>query len=251
MLNGIVSALDILVVAMVVYWLILLVKGTRAEMMLWGLSVIVIVYFLSQRMGFYTLHWILTNFLGSIVIIIVVVFQQDIRRALMRMGRPFASRELMYPKEFLSEIINAVSALSERKEGALIVVEREFELKEIVETGVDIDAKVSEELLLSIFNPNSPLHDGAVVVRGGRVVCAGCILPLTEREMEKGIGTRHRAALGLTEETDAVVLVVSERTGEVSLVVGDDLESGLDSMALLTRLKQEFTRKGSTVFPWK
>lgn len=235
-----IGALDILVVAVLIYWLILLVKGTRAEMMLWGLVVVVLVYFASERLGLFTLHWILSNFLGAIVIIIVVVFQQDIRRVLMRMGRPFATRGFMLRRESLDDVVKAVFSLSSEKIGALIVLERDSELKSVIETGIELDAVLSKELLFSIFNPESPMHDGAVVVHGARVLKAGCILPLTEKTIESSMGTRHRAAIGLTDETDAVVIVVSEKSGEVSLFYDEKFEMGFDAKTLTETLKDIF-----------
>jgi uncharacterized protein (TIGR00159 family) len=250
----IIDILDILIVAVIFYWVMLLVKGTRAERMLWGLAIIVIVFFLSRRLEFFTLHWILNNFLASIVIIIIVVFQQDIRRALGHVGRPFSSRDHGHSAGFLDEIAKALASLSTNRIGGLIVIERGVDLRDFLDGGVDIDAKVSKELLLTIFNHDSPLHDGAVVIREGRIVQAGCILPLTAKELTEYMGTRHRAALGLTEETDAAVIVVSEKTGEVSLVVEERVETGPDLKVLLARLKKIFAtgetpRKG--FLSWK
>lgn len=246
MFEFLVVTLDIALVAVLIYWLILIVKGTRAEMMLWGLVVVVLVYFASQRLGLYTLHWILSNFLGAIVIILVVVFQQDIRRVLMRMGKPFASRSFMFQKESMDDVVKAVFSLSDEKIGALIVLERDSELNSVIETGIELDAVLSKELLFSIFNPNSPMHDGAVVIHGSRVLKAGCILPLTEKTIDSAMGTRHRAAIGLTDETDAVVVVVSEKSGEVSLFYDEKFETGFDSKKLLDELREVFqTTKGS------
>ncbi len=238
--GNIISALDILIVATVLYWLMLMFKGTRAERMLWGLAVIVIVYFVSQRVELLTLHWILSNFLGSIVIVIIVVFQQDIRKALVQMGKPFSTRDIIRPGGVLEEIIKASSTMSKTRTGALIVCERNIELGDYAESGVEVDAKVSTELLLSIFNTDSPMHDGAVIIRGGRIGRAGCILPLTEKDLAKSLGTRHRAAVGLAEETDAAIIVVSEETGEITLAVEEELYIGLDPERLYTDLKRLF-----------
>jgi uncharacterized protein (TIGR00159 family) len=252
--GSLIDILDILIVAVLFYWAMLLIKGTRAERMLWGFAVIVVVYFVSRSMELFTLHWILNNFLAFTVIIIIVVFQQDIRRALMHMGRPFSSRETGHSQEFLEEIAKAIYSMSAGRIGGIIVIERGVDLKDFLDSGVDIDANVSKELLLTIFHPDTPLLDGAVVVREGRIVKAGCILPLTVKELTESMGTRHRAALGLTEETDAAVIVVSEKTGEVSLVVEERIETGPDLKVLLARLKKIFLtgeepRKG--LFPWK
>ncbi|MBI1912535.1 MAG: TIGR00159 family protein [Deltaproteobacteria bacterium] len=253
-LNNLVTVLDILIVATVLYWFMLMFKGTRAERMLWGLAVVIIVYFVSQRAELLTLHWILSNFLGSIVIFIIVVFQQDIRKALVHVGKPFSTRDIMGSKGVLDEITKAVAYMSKNRTGALIAMERAIELNEFLEVGVNVDAKVSKELLLSIFNPTSPMHDGAVVIRSGRVFKAGCILPLTDKELTKSMGTRHRAAIGLAEESDAAIIVVSEETGEVTLVVEDGLYVGLEHERLLTHLKELFSGENDlkkTIFPWK
>ncbi len=250
---SIVDLLDIIIVAVVLYWVMLLVRGTRAERMLWGLAIIVLVYFISARMELYTFHWILNKFLASIVIIIIVVFQQDIRKALVQMGRPFTSHRVS-STEFLDEIYKAVITMSTNRIGGLIVIERGIDLGDFIDTGVTLDAEVSKELLLTIFNPSTPLHDGAVVIRNSRIFKAGCILPLTGKELTKSMGTRHRAAIGLSEETDAVIVVVSEKTGEVSLVVEERLELGIEPTELLSRLKRVIeTENGQKrgLFHWR
>lgn len=254
--NAVVAVLDVLIVAFVLYWLMLMFKGTRAERMLWGLGIIVTVYFVSQRFELLTLHWILSNFLGSIVIFIIVVFQQDIRRALVHMGKPFSTRDAMTSDGALDEIVKAVSMMSESRTGGIIVLERSIDLTDFVGegAGLEIDAKVSKELVLSIFNPSSPIHDGAVIIRKGRVLRAGCILPLTNKELSKSMGTRHRAAIGLAEETDAAIIVVSEETGEVTLAVEDGLFVGLGAEKLLDDLRKLFAAgfAGSeAIFPWR
>jgi diadenylate cyclase len=238
--GSVIDVLDIIIVAVLFYWVMLFVKGTRAERMLWGLALIVVVFFLSRRLEFFTIHWILSNFLASIVIIIVVVFQQDIRRVLVQMGRPFSSRETGGSVELFEEISGAIGAMSSSKTGGIIALERGVDLNDFLNTGIELDSKVSKELLLAIFNQDSPLHDGAVVIKEGRVVKACSILPLTAKELTGQMGTRHRAALGLTEETDAAVIVVSEKTGQVSLVVEERIETGPDLKVLLARLKKIF-----------
>lgn len=245
-MNTVVAILDIAIVAFVLYWFMLMFKGSRAERMIWGLGIIVVVYFVSQRFELLTLHWILSNFLSSIVVFVIVVFQQDIRRALVQMGKPFSTRDTMTSGVALDEILKAVSLMSKKKIGALIVLERSMDLGDFLEeaSGVEIDAKVSKEILVSIFNSASPIHDGAVVVRRGRVSRAGCILPLTDKEISKSMGTRHRAAIGLAEETDAAIVVVSEETGGITLVVEDGLFADIGSERLASDLKQLFAYKG-------
>ena len=249
-----IDLIDILIVTFVVYRLILLVKGTRAERMLWGLAVIVLVYFVSQRMELFTLHWILSNFLSSIVIIVIVVFQRDIRRVLVQVGRTsFFSRGLGIKEELLEELTKAAFQMSKNKTGALIVLERDVGLGDYMDVGVEVDAKVSSEMVLSIFNPTSPVHDGAAIIRKGRISRVGCFLPLArDPEISKSLGTRHRAALGLTEDTDAVIIVVSEETGEVSLVVNREIIRDLDAGTFLKKLRDIFiTSEEKRMFPWE
>lgn len=253
-MNTLVTLLDIAIVAFVLYWFMLMFKGSRAERMIWGLGIIVVVYFVSQRFELLTLHWILSNFLSSIVVFVIVVFQQDIRRALVQMGKPFSTRDSMTSGGALDEILKAVTLMSKKKMGGLIVLERSLELGDILEDqlGIELDAKVSKELLLSIFNSSSPIHDGAVVIRQGRVFKAGCILPLTEKELSKSMGTRHRAAIGLAEETDAAIIVISEETGGITLVVEDGLFVDIGQERLAEDLKHLFAFKGYSrkdIFP--
>lgn len=254
--NSIVAALDIVIVAFIIYWLMLMFKGTRAERMLWGIAIIVVVYFASQRFELLTLHWILSNFLGSIVIFIIVVFQQDIRRALVQMGKPFSTREAMNKGGVLEEIVRASQKMSEARTGGIIVLERSIDLSDFIgeNAGVALDARVSKELILSIFNTSAPMHDGAVIIRNGRIFKAGTILPLTNKELSNSFGTRHRAAIGLAEETDAAIIVVSEETGEITLVFEDGIYPDLGADRLLSDLKQLFAFKGypkKAMVPWR
>ncbi len=222
---------DITIVAFIIYRIILLVKGTRAEQMLLGLAMIIIIYFLSQWGGLLTLRWVLNNFLSSIIIIIIVIFQDDIRRALAHIGRPtlfdvYEKAEKIYE---LEEITKAAFSLARDRIGAIIVLEKGIGLRDYVEIGTEIDAKVGDEILTIIFHPSSSIHDGAVIIQRGRIVAAGCILPLsTSPHLHKSLGTRHRAAVGITEETDALAVVVSEERGEVSIVSGGLIKQNLD-----------------------
>ena len=239
-----VDLLDILVVAFVAYWIILLIKGTRAVHMVAGLAIVFIAYVISKILPMYTLHWILNSFLSSIIIIIVVLFQDDIRRVLARMGRNplFVG---MSPKEegkLLEEIVAATGYMSERRLGSLVVLERETPLEDFLEGGTVLDARVSREALENIFFPPSPLHDGAAILREGRIYAAGCFLPLTKRtDIHKTFGTRHRAALGISERSDAVVIVVSEEDGSVSVVLDGILQHGLSARALRDALTDLFS----------
>ncbi len=236
------DALDIALVAFIIYRIILLIKGTRAVQMLLGLAVIMAVYVGSQVTELYTLQWILDNFLSSIVLVIVVIFQSDIRRALMHVGRNPFFADAAYREEtrIIDELVAAAVNLASKRVGALVVIERETGLKSFMEVGVEIDAKISADLISAIFMPASPIHDGALVLQRGRLMKAGCFLPLTENpDISKNLGTRHRAAIGLTEAVDAVAIVVSEETGKISVVVGGRITRDLDSKSLrriLTRL---------------
>jgi uncharacterized protein (TIGR00159 family) len=240
------DAVDVTLIAIVVYWISLLIRGTRAVQMLIGLVILFGTYLLSQVLELYTLHWILDNFLTSILLIIVVLFQNDIRRALTEVGRNpfFGLKEHSMYAPMLEELTRAASRLADRRIGALIVLEREIGLNDYMEAGTSIDARVSTELVESIFVPAAPMHDGALVIRRGRIAAAGCILPLTSNpNVIKTLGTRHRAAIGITEETDAVVVVVSEEGGTASLVREGRITRDLDAGALRTALQQLFTHE--------
>jgi uncharacterized protein (TIGR00159 family) len=235
--------IDILVVTAGIYWLLLLIRGTRAVQILVGLIVLIAASAASIVFQLVTLRLILENFAASAAILIVIIFQNDIRRALARVGRGFfPSVSAQQSSQVLEEIVRAVQKLAQRRIGALIVLERETQLDDQIEAGTAIDAAVTKELLTSIFLPRSPLHDGAVVVQGGRVAHAGCILPLTlSEDLPEGVGTRHRAAVGITEETDAVVIVVSEETGSISVVMRGELVQDLDAPILRVVLRDILT----------
>jgi uncharacterized protein (TIGR00159 family) len=233
--------LDILLVAFIIYRIILLIKGTRAVQMLVGLAVLLIVYVASQVSGLYTLNWILNNFLSSIILVIVVIFQNDIRRALIHVGRNpfFADLSFREETQVIDELCRGCATLAQRQLGALIVIERETGINDFLEIGVELDAKPSATLIHSIFHHASPLHDGAVVIQRGRITRAGCFLPLTQDPgVSPQFGTRHRAAIGLTELVDAVVIVVSEETGRIAVVVGGKITRDLE----VTTLKKVLNR---------
>jgi uncharacterized protein (TIGR00159 family) len=194
----------------------------------------------SQYFELYTLCWILSNFLSSLLLVIVVLFQNDIRRALTRVGRGgFFGGDRARRGQMIDEIARAAVLLANRRVGALIALEREVGLTEYLEAGTPIDAEVSRELLTAIFLPQSPIHDGAVVVRQGRITAAGCFLPLTSSPIvSRSLGSRHRAAIGLTEETDAAVIVVSEEEGQISLVREGRIARDLDANRLRTSLAE-------------
>jgi len=237
------DVLDILLVAAIVYRLFLIIKGTRAVQMLLGLGVLLLALVFSRWVDLYTINWLVQSFMAQVVLVILVLFQPELRRALAHMGENplLSSLSPVESSKFLDEIVKAAVSLANRRVGALIVLERETELRNIVEMGTEVDAKVSRELILSIFHPTSPIHDGAIIIQRGRVAAAGCFLPLSmSSQISKSLGTRHRAAIGLTEETDAVVVVVSEETGTVSVVLGGRLTRDLDAVSLRRVLTRVF-----------
>ncbi len=233
--------LDIAIVAAIIYRLLLLLKGTMAVRILTAFAAVLLCYFVSQFAGLRTLHWILDNFLGSIIIVLVIVFQNDIRQALVAVGRSRVRTEQAKDEthEVIEELVTAAAGLAAKSIGALVVVERAMSLEPFMVVGTEIDAKVTSELLTSIFLPYSPIHDGAVIIRKGKLTRAGCFLPLSQNpEISKTLGTRHRAAIGLTEMTDAVVVVVSEETGGVSVVVGGRITRDLEPNAVRKVLRR-------------
>jgi len=237
------DVLDILIVTVILYRGLLIIKGTKAAQMLIGLGVLFVALLFSKYVGLYTIDWIIQSLWAQIVLALIILFQPEIRKTLAQMGEArflpsFASAEEL---RSLEEIVKGAIALANRKIGALIVIEKETNLKDFIEMGTQLDAKVTRELLLSIFHPSSPMHDGAIIIRGNRVVAAGCFLPLTlSADLSKAFGTRHRAGIGLTEETDAVVLIVSEETGSVTTAVGSKIEKNVDMGSLRDFLTENF-----------
>ncbi len=243
---------DILIVSFIIYRIILIIRGTRAMQMLAGLGILIMVYFGARELEFLTLYWLLGTFLSSIFLIVIILFQRDIRRALTQVGQTPFTRSYESTYQVLDEIITASQYLANRKIGALIIIERETGLKEYIESGHTIDAKLSSQLLVSLFVTQSPLHDGGVVIRNGRIQTAGCVLPLTKNPyISKRLGTRHRAAIGISEETDAVIVVVSEETQKISLVQHGAITSNLDKTALRSRLNAIFIPKDQQTPLWK
>jgi diadenylate cyclase len=228
---SILDLVDIAAVSVILYWILLLIKGTRAIQILFGLIILGGSYILAQGVKLNTLEWILENFLGSIVIVIVVLFQDEIGRALALVGsNPLTGMNPGQQKYIIDELVKSASMLSGRRIGALIAVERSTGLKNYIEKGAPVDSVLSQDLLLSIFMPFSPIHDGAVIISHGKIAAARCLLPLTSNpRLEKILGTRHRAALGLTEETDAVAIIVSEETGRISAACEGKLYSRLEA----------------------
>jgi diadenylate cyclase len=229
---------DIVFVFLLVYGVLKLLRGTRAAPMAAGIGVLVFFYWLSRKQDLATLEFVLSNGLFYIGIAIIVLFQSEIRQALITFGNRFRMpltrvHRGQFGEGVYDEVILAATTLASTKTGALIVIERNVGLKNITDGGVKLDAELSYDLLVSIFNPESPLHDGAVVVRRHRIAAASCFLPLTlNPRLSKDLGTRHRAAIGVTEDTDAVAVVVSEETGLISFVQAGEIKRGLDATKL-------------------
>lgn len=239
-----VSLLDILVVAYIIYRGLLVIRGTRAQPMLWGLAVVVLLFVASKQFGLVTLGWVLSQLLGSFIIVIVVIFQDEIRRALTKVGLQsiFRRSDKVYFDRTVEDITLVVARLAEERIGSLIVIQREVGLDDFLEDAVILDAKLSRKLLFGIFIKDSPLHDGAVVVEGERIKAAGCVLPLSfDPDLDPNLGTRHRAALGLSERSDAIIVVVSEETGSISLVRDGKITRNLDAAMLRDTLQRLIT----------
>ena len=234
------NILDILVVATVIYYLIKLVRQTRANSVLKGLGFVLVMAWVADLLELSAISWILRQLINTGLVVIVVLFQPELRRGLEQIGRSNFSASMfqtehkpMSGEHDIKELIHALTNLSRRKVGALIVIENKTGLSDIIETGTFVDAEISSGLIENIFEPNTPLHDGAVVVRNGRVTAAACFLPLSENPtISRELGTRHRAALGISESTDATVLVVSEETGTISMAHDGKLSRYLDSKGL-------------------
>ena len=233
--------LDIALVSFLVYELLLLIRGTRAVQMALSGGFLILLFFLSRWLQLETVNWVIRNLAAYVVFAIIVLFQSDIRRALAHFGRaPFFRyfERAGSSTETIEELVVAASTLAARRIGAIVVIERQIGLRNYIEGGIPLDAMVTYDLLASIFQPGSPLHDGAVIVQGDRIAAAACFLPLSVNpRVSRDLGTRHRAALGLTEENDAIAIVVSEETGSISLVMDGGIERGLTADALKTRLR--------------
>jgi diadenylate cyclase len=242
--NSIKEIIDILIVSYVIYKLILLLRGTRAIQLLKGISVVVVAWVASIWFQLNTLKWLMNQMFTFGVLALIIIFQPELRRALEQLGRgKLFSRLSEVDQEIhqeIGEVLKAVNYMCRRKIGALIVFERETGLNEYVESGTNIGAAVSSELLINIFIPNTPLHDGAVIIRQNRIEAAGCYLPLSENPfISKELGTRHRAAIGVSEMSDAISVVVSEETGQVSLAINGLVVRDIKEESLISKLYEE------------
>lgn len=246
------AVIDILIVSVAVYWLLLLIRGTTAMTVLRGAVVLLVaVFLLTRALDLLVVNWLLRNSVTGLVIAMALVFQPEIRRALERVGRTGLRSALRREERLhtVDTVVRAAGRLARQQRGALIVLERETGLQEVIDTGVPLDADLSPELLGTIFVSNSPLHDGAVVVRLDRVVAAGCTLPLSDTPLPAEYGMRHRAALGITERTDAVVVVVSEERGEIALASNGRMLPDLDEVRLGRQLQRLFDLDGLSPEP--
>ncbi|MDD4169564.1 MAG: diadenylate cyclase CdaA [Desulfotomaculaceae bacterium] len=252
------SVIDIFIVAFIVYKLMLMIKGTKAEQLIKGIAVLLIATALSSMLNLYTMNWILKQAMTALVVALPIVFQPELRRALEKLGRgQFLTHRSITPLfqgevgqvKVIAEITRATTILSKNKIGALIVLGRESGLEEYIDTGLKIDGLVSVEFLINIFIPKTPLHDGAVIIRNDRVAAAACFLPLSENpNLTSDLGTRHRAGIGISEQSDAVAVIVSEETGIISIAVEGVLTRNLDESSLQEKLSMLFSNKsGSTL----
>lgn len=249
---GILDVLDILVVAYFLFRIYLMLKNTRAAVLIKGLLTLVLLMFISRWLNLHVISWVLEKSMTVLVVALPIVFQPELRRALEQIGRGNLFRKDELDEYEIDAMVNSITAaavvMSRRKIGALIVFERAVGLEERIETGVAVDGVISDSLLLNIFEPDTPLHDGAVIIRSNRIVAASCLLPLTEaRNLSQELGTRHRAALGISEQSDAIVLVVSEETGTISIARNGSLQRYLTSDDVKEFLKTAIMRPKADV----
>lgn len=246
--DSIKDIIDILIVSYIIYKLMQLVRGTRAVQLLKGIFVLVITWGLSTWFNLYTLKWLMNQMFTFGVVSVLIIFQPELRRGLEQLGRGKLFRSSSFQEMDVSisvnEVIKAVNYLAKRKIGALIVFERDTGLNEYTESGIKMDSRISSELLINIFIPNTPLHDGAVILQGSQIAAAACYLPLSENPfISKELGTRHRAAIGVSEVTDAISVVVSEETGQVSLAINGLVVRDIKEESLISKLHSELTPK--------
>jgi len=244
------ATLDILIIAVLIYYVLKLLRGTRAVQMVVGIALLVLFYRVAQWAQLEMVEWLLTTLLPYVAIALIVLFQPEIRRALSRVGRNLTLLKFTAhsPRSAYDDIIMAISYFSQHRIGALLVIERHAGLRTYIESGIPLDAKLSYDLLLSIFRPGSPMHDGAVIIQGSRAAAAACFLPLSLNPLiSKKLGTRHRAAIGITEESDAVVVLVSEETGAISLAAAGAIDTHLTPEELGDRLGELVSLRRTTM----
>lgn len=233
--------LEIAIIWFVLYTVFRFIQGTRTVQVLMGLIVIAIFFHVARFLELTTINWVLTKLFAIGIFALLIIFQPELRRALTRLGQHAVLTSFFQTGGVIDEVVKACEVMSRARCGALIAIERDVGLKNYIESGVLVDSQVTSELLLTIFYPNTPLHDGGIIIRGDRVASAGSLFPLTQSvEVSKTLGTRHRAAIGLTEETDAVCILVSEETGSIAVAVQGKLKRDLDGDGLLRVLKGLF-----------
>jgi diadenylate cyclase len=238
------TVLDILLVALIIYEVLVMIRGTRAAPMLAGLAAVAVAFYLARIGELITLNWLVSHLLPYVVFALIVVFQSEIRLMLSDVGRRVSFlRGSTVEGDSYDDIVLAANLFSQHQTGALIVMEREIGLRTYIESGVAMDAKLSYDLLATIFRPSAPLHDGAVIIQKDRLAAAACFLPLSMNPiLSTQLGTRHRAAIGITEETDAIAVIVSEETGAISMAVAGQIERDLTAEQLRERLSTELRR---------
>jgi diadenylate cyclase len=259
LLNYVGQIIDILLVTYVVYKAIMIIRGTRAVQLVKGITVILAVWFLSRFLGLRTLEFLMNQTFTYGLLAIIIIFQPELRRALEQLGRGrlFSSRTVPQDdsvKKSIEAIVKASSYMGKRRIGALMSLERETGMTDYVETGIQMNANLTSELLINTFIPNTPLHDGAVILKGNMILAAACYLPLSENPfISKELGTRHRAALGVSEVTDSITIIVSEETGSISLTKNGELHRELDEESLRSLLERELLieTKQSTTSRWQ
>jgi len=258
--NSIKDIIDVLIVSYIIYKLLIMVRGTRAVQLLQGIFLLVLVWALSNLLNLYTLKWLMNQMFTFGVVTVLIIFQPELRRALEQIGRGKlfnrSSPEEQDVGQRVNEVVKSVNYLARRKIGALIVFERNTGLNDYIESGIKMESKLSSELLSNVFVPNTPLHDGAVIIRGGLIMAAGCYLPLSENPfISKELGTRHRAAIGITEVCDAISVTVSEETGQVSLAINGQIVRDIKEESLISKLFEElrpqFKSKSADWAFWK
>lgn len=250
------NIIDILIVAYILYKIFILIRETRAEQLIKGLILIVVVMKISDILGLVTIHYIIQNTLTVGLIAVIVIFQPELRKALEHLGRSrLLTKKFFETDEEIERVVDEIAiaavSLSESKTGALMVIEQETGLNDFLESGIKIDSLVSSALLENIFVVNTPLHDGAVIIRRDRIIAAACVLPLTEQDVKKELGTRHRAAIGITENSDSIAVVVSEETGNISLALNGKLTRNYNGERLknvLTKILQRNMAADTTMF---
>ncbi|MFC4598379.1 diadenylate cyclase CdaA [Cohnella hongkongensis] len=258
--NSIKDIIDVLIVSYIIYKVLMMVRGTRAVQLLQGIFLLVLVWAVSNLLNLYTLKWLMNQMFTFGVVTVLIIFQPELRRALEQIGRNKlfhrSSPEEQDVSHRVNEVVKSVNYLARRKIGALIVFERNTGLNDYIESGIKMESKLSSELLSNVFVPNTPLHDGAVIIRNGLIMAAGCYLPLSENPfISKELGTRHRAAIGITEVCDAISVTVSEETGQVSLAINGQIVRDIKEESLISKLFEElrpqFKSKSTDWAFWK